>query len=228
MAIPFYRWFPGDYARDTRHLSLMQHGVYRLLIDLYMDQGRPLRNDLPYLYRWLHAESVEEKNAVEFVLGEFFILKANSWTHKRCEEELQWREMKAESARGSAVKRWHSERNANAMRTQCDGNAIKNQNQNQIKEKPISSEPRAKNRAHSELAIGDGELIAEIPSLQGAVAVKRSFVMELIDAYPDVLVATEIDRAKLWLEANPSKRKKNVRRFLTNWVSRTQERGGSK
>lgn len=135
MAIPYYRWFPGDYARDTRHLSLMQHGVYRLLIDLYMDQGGPFRNDLPYLYRWLHAESVEEKNSVEFILAEFFLLSSNQWHHKRCDTELEWRESKSEYAKTSANKRWHSDGNANAMRTHSVGNANQNQNQNQIKEK---------------------------------------------------------------------------------------------
>lgn len=73
--------------------------------------------------------------------------------------------------------------------------------------------------------LGDGDLIASIPSLHGLVEVRKTFVMELIEAYPSVLVAQEIDRAKLWLDANPTKRKTNVRRFLTNWVSRCQERG---
>ena len=33
---------------------------------------------------------------------------------------------------------------------------------------------------------------------------------------------------KEWLLSNPSKRKGNYRRFITNWLSRSQERGGSK
>ena len=31
-----------------------------------------------------------------------------------------------------------------------------------------------------------------------------------------------------WLLANPSKKKKNYRRFITNWLTRTQDKGGSK
>ena len=31
-----------------------------------------------------------------------------------------------------------------------------------------------------------------------------------------------------WLISNPNKRKKNYRRFITNWLSRSQEKGGTK
>jgi uncharacterized protein YdaU (DUF1376 family) len=136
MSLPYYRFFPGDYYRDTRHLSMLQHGAYRLLIDMYMDHGGPIPNDLPKLYRWLRAESVEEKSALEFVLTEFFMLSTGSkdlstgWKHKRCELELQWRSGKVAKASESAKQRWLSERTADVMRTHSDGNA--NQNQNYI------------------------------------------------------------------------------------------------
>ena len=46
-------------------------------------------------------------------------------------------------------------------------------------------------------------------------------------AYPAVDIDGEIDRARQWLIDNPAKRKKQVSRFLTNWLARCQERGGS-
>jgi len=33
---------------------------------------------------------------------------------------------------------------------------------------------------------------------------------------------------KAWLLSNPEKKKKNYRRFITNWLSRSQEKGGTK
>ena len=151
MAIPYYRWFPGDYARDTRHLSLMQHGVYRLLIDLYMDQGASLRNDLPYLYRWLHAESVEEKNAIEFVLGEFFVLLDNRWHHKRCDAELAWRTGKSKEATAAINRRWGKDGDTDVIRTynarSFGRNTNQNQNQNQISDpKPDLKPNQAKSK----------------------------------------------------------------------------------
>jgi len=82
MAKDHYNWVPGEYARDTRHLSMRQHGAYRLLIDLYMDKG-PLRNDLEFLCRWVGAQSIEERNAVKFVLAEFFVQDEGKFRHKQ-------------------------------------------------------------------------------------------------------------------------------------------------
>jgi uncharacterized protein YdaU (DUF1376 family) len=37
-----YQHHIGDYRRDTMHLTLLEHGVYRQLIDLYYLQEKPL------------------------------------------------------------------------------------------------------------------------------------------------------------------------------------------
>jgi hypothetical protein len=47
-------------------------------------------------------------------------------------------------------------------------------------------------------------------------------------AYPAVDITQELSKMADWLISNPEKKKKNYRRFITNWLSRTQERGGSK
>jgi len=61
----------------------------------------------------------------------------------------------------------------------------------------------------------------------GIVGFLDSDFVAFTAAYPAVAVLQEINRAALWLKANPAKRKKNVYRFLTNWLARCQERGGS-
>lgn len=48
------------------------------------------------------------------------------------------------------------------------------------------------------------------------------------DAFPALEVETELAKAAAWLQANPAKRKKNIQRFLVNWLSRAQERGGDR
>ena len=47
-------------------------------------------------------------------------------------------------------------------------------------------------------------------------------------AYPAVDLEMETAKALNYLDANPAKRKRNLLRYLTNWLSRTQERGGSR
>ena len=45
-------------------------------------------------------------------------------------------------------------------------------------------------------------------------------------AYPAVDLNSQLNRADEWLKANPTKQKSNYYRFIVNWLSRAQERGG--
>lgn len=46
-------------------------------------------------------------------------------------------------------------------------------------------------------------------------------------AYPALDITNELDRMAQWLLANPEKRRmKKYRRFIVNWLSRQQDRGG--
>ena len=47
------------------------------------------------------------------------------------------------------------------------------------------------------------------------------------DAYPACDVDSEFKKMREWLLANPEKKKKNYRRFIVNWLIRTQDKGGS-
>lgn len=48
------------------------------------------------------------------------------------------------------------------------------------------------------------------------------------DVYPALKIEIELGKAREWILANPTKKKKNWRRFLVNWFGRAQERGGDK
>ena len=47
-------------------------------------------------------------------------------------------------------------------------------------------------------------------------------------AYPACDIEAEINKMAAWLAANPTRKKANYKRFITNWLSRQQDRGGSK
>jgi len=49
-----------------------------------------------------------------------------------------------------------------------------------------------------------------------------------VAAYPACDVDLELLKMGQWLLANPQKRKKNYRRFITNWLNRTQDSGGTR
>lgn len=82
----YYERHLGDYARDTGHLSMLEHGAYSLLMDRYYatEQGIPADQ----AHRLARARSEEERAAVDAVLSEFFVLDAGAWRHKRIDREI--------------------------------------------------------------------------------------------------------------------------------------------
>ena len=57
----FYKHYIGDYQRDTGHLSLAEHGAYRLMLDAFYATGKPLPADKKALYRLLRAATAVER-----------------------------------------------------------------------------------------------------------------------------------------------------------------------
>jgi len=49
-----------------------------------------------------------------------------------------------------------------------------------------------------------------------------------LDAYPACDIDQELREMREWLLANPTKKKSNYKKFITNWLSREQDKGGSR
>lgn len=159
----YYERHIGDYLKDTAHLTLLEHGIYTRLLDVYYTrEGSIPERDAA---RLVGARSQEERDALAVILGEFFELVDGAYVQARCDREIERFQEKREKAAQSAKARWsgpdgpgegpkpnvpkprrqsgakgtapsageppdmrsQSERNANAMRTQCDGNAPNHQ-----------------------------------------------------------------------------------------------------
>lgn len=75
----FYKHFIGDYQRDTAHLSLTEHGAYRLMLDAFYGTARPLPGDKKALYRLIRAETDAEKRAVDSVALQFWQQLPDEW-----------------------------------------------------------------------------------------------------------------------------------------------------
>ncbi|WP_439810842.1 YdaU family protein [Bordetella bronchiseptica] len=84
----FYPHNIGDHVKDTRHLTLLEEGAYRRLLDHYYTIEKALPLDEADLCRKLLARSDDERKAVGVVLREFFVQTESGWWHKRCEEEI--------------------------------------------------------------------------------------------------------------------------------------------
>lgn len=161
----YYAFHVGDYSSATRHLSMLEHGAYRLLLDVYYTRECPFPPALRDVCRLVAARGRQEEQAVRSVLEEFFTLTDDGWRHERCDAEIARANEKKAKASQSASARWsnakrptdgqgpHSDGNANAyanappnappnaMRTHSDGNAPK--------PKPNSSLPSVESAARA-------------------------------------------------------------------------------
>ncbi len=82
----YYSHHLGDYAKDTAHLSMLEHGAYRLLLDRYYATEGGIPAD--QAHRVARARTRDEKATVDAVLQEFFQLKDGVWINARAEEEI--------------------------------------------------------------------------------------------------------------------------------------------
>lgn len=125
----YYERHIGDYLKDTAHLSLLEHGVYCRLMDVYYTREEPI--PAADAARLIGARSKDERDALAVVLREFFVAVGDpptAWLQPRCEQEISRFKEKQAKARRSAETRWsahrsQSEGSAGAMRTHSESNA---------------------------------------------------------------------------------------------------------
>lgn len=91
----YYKRHLGDYARDTGHLSALEHGIYTLLLDWYYVNEKPIAED--------KAIRIARGNQDEtmMVLNEFFKKTEKGWVHSRADREIREYTAKAEKNRES-------------------------------------------------------------------------------------------------------------------------------
>ena len=96
----FYKHYIGDYQRKTAHLSLAEHGAYRLMMDqAYANGGLPI--DRKALYRLLRADTPLERKAVDSVVEQFWIEEGGVLVNSRVAEETAKAVPKMEASRAN-------------------------------------------------------------------------------------------------------------------------------
>ena len=122
----YYCHHIGDYRKDTTHLSFLEHGIYRHLLDSYYLNEIPLHGDLDKLMRAHSIRNADEKQALCNVLADFFLLTKKGYIHARCDAEIEAFHAKSEQARKAAIARWanrHNGSDAAAMQPHISSNA---------------------------------------------------------------------------------------------------------
>lgn len=85
----YYPHHIGDYLRDTAHLTAVEDGIYRRMLDVYYASEKALPLDLDWLCRLVRATEEPSRLAVEVLLREFFQKKEDGWHNKRADDEIR-------------------------------------------------------------------------------------------------------------------------------------------
>ena len=233
----YYERHIGDYIKDTAHLSLLEHGVYGRLLDVYYT--RECGIDAGTAARLIGVRSKDERNALSSVMDEFFVLDGAVWTHRRCDKEIARYQDKQRKASASANARWtkqstHTESTADAMRTHSEGNAPSNQTPvTSNQERDMSAEPTRK----PSIPCPYSEIVAlyhsKLPSLPAVRVMSPSRQRALRHLWGFVLGstksdgtrrATNADEALEWLGGYFARASEND--FLMGKTSRPPEHAG--
>ena len=103
-------WYPryyGDYMRDTGHLSLIEHGVYTVLLDHYYATKNGLPDGDDAIYRLCRAFTDQERAAVDSVCRQFFAVNGDGKRHNRRADAEILKEIAISQSRSEAgSKRW--------------------------------------------------------------------------------------------------------------------------
>ncbi|WP_368641744.1 DUF1376 domain-containing protein [Castellaniella ginsengisoli] len=121
----YYPHHIGDYITATAHLSMLEHGAYRTLLDLYYSTEKPLPAERKAVYRLARARAPEEQEAVDIILDEFFDEASDGWRHARCDEEIEKARVAVERSRANGKKGGRprkQEPNDNPTGSSDDGN----------------------------------------------------------------------------------------------------------
>jgi uncharacterized protein YdaU (DUF1376 family) len=100
----YYRRNLGDYARDTKHLSMLEHGAFNQLLDTLYATETPLPDNEKLLWKICSASTKRERNAVKSVLSQFFFRKPSGFSNKRFERELKHLKSRAKVAKQNGSK----------------------------------------------------------------------------------------------------------------------------
>ena len=84
----YYQFNIGDYRKDTAHLSVVEHYIYRQLIDWYYLDEKPIPLKTQSVIRRLSLgdNALEE---LQNVLGDFFEKDKTGYVHSKIEKEIE-------------------------------------------------------------------------------------------------------------------------------------------
>jgi uncharacterized protein YdaU (DUF1376 family) len=144
----YYKFNIADYRKDTSHLSTIEHGIYRQLIDWYYLDEKPIPLETQVVSRRLRLGSDMEFSSLQNVLSDFFKEGKTGYVHKRIEVEIKDYQEQVEKNKNNG------KLGGRPKKTQVVIDGFPNESQNNPNHKPltINHKPIDKNKRGSRLS----------------------------------------------------------------------------
>ena len=100
----YYKFNIGDFDKSTRHLSIIERGLFRDILDLYVKDEKPITDNLKKLERLLCIKTKAEKEALQNILDDFFVLTDDGYYSEYCQSILNDTTDRVEASRENGKK----------------------------------------------------------------------------------------------------------------------------
>jgi uncharacterized protein YdaU (DUF1376 family) len=136
----YYKFNIADYRKDTGHLTTIEHGIYRQLIDWYYLDEKPIPIQTQVVMRRLRLGS-DQEDSLQNVLNDFFTKGKDGYRQCRIDFE---------------IKEYHSQADKNRTNGKLGGRPKKTQpvifgnpdeSQNNPNHKPLTNKPLTKDKS---------------------------------------------------------------------------------
>ena len=143
----YYKFNIADYRKDTGHLSTLEHGIYRQLIDWYYLDEQPIPSETQVVARRLRLGSEMDMHSLKMVLSDFFVLGKNGYIHKRIDVEIKDYHEQAEKNKNNGKLGGRPKKTQSVI----SGNPDESQNNPNHKPITINQEPSIEAKASPDL-----------------------------------------------------------------------------
>lgn len=191
----YYERHLGDYARDTAHLTIMEHGAYSILLDRYYATEAGIPAD--QVHRLARARTREEKQAVDAVLSEFFELVDGVWINHRAEEEIAKAQTRIKAAKENGKRGGRPRTNREETQGKPGGLLVGSENETKSKaHQAPSTKHQTKTEGNPAATTGLDPAAAHPDPIQA-----RSLELVLLLRQRGAAIAAGNPHARRWAEA---------------------------
>lgn len=131
----YYKFNIADYRKDTTHLSMLEHGIYRTLIDWYYLDEKPIPLDVEMVARRMRLSTEDDLKSLKLVLFDFFEKTDKGHKHSRINVEiLGYHELAIKNAANGKL-------GGRPLKTQTVTSGNPNESDRKGNHQPINQEP---------------------------------------------------------------------------------------